>query len=85
MRRYIFGVVLVAGAALLAACGGGGSEPVAQTAQTGRLNLRIGDAPVDGATAVVIVFTGVELQPASGARVDIDFAALQSRKHAPHG
>lgn len=74
MRRHILGVVLLAGTAALAACGGG-SEPSAPGAQAGRLNLKIGDAPVDGATAVVIVFTGVELQPASGERVDIDFAA----------
>lgn len=74
MKRHILGVTMLAGAALLAACGGG-SEPSALGAQSGRLNLKIGDAAVDGASAVVIVFTGVELQPASGERVNIDFAA----------
>ena len=46
----------------LAACGGssGGGE------ETGRLTLRIGDAPVDGATEVVVVFTGVVLHGAGG-------------------
>lgn len=73
MRRHILGVAMLAGAAMLAACGGG-SDPSAPAAQVGRLNLKIGDAAVDGATAVVIVFTGVELQPASGDRVNIDFA-----------
>lgn len=76
MRRHILGVALLAGAAAMTACGGGtGSEPQAFTAQAGRLSLRIGDAPVDGATRVVIIFTGVELQPLSGERVDIDFPA----------
>lgn len=58
----------------LVACGGGGSP--SQPA-TGQLNLKITDAPVDGATAVIVVFTGVELQPAGGERVNIDFAARE--------
>jgi hypothetical protein len=56
----------------LAACGGGGSDPRPQEA-TGRLNLALTDAPVDAASAVIIVFEGVELQPASGERVVFDF------------
>ena len=31
---------------------------------SGRLNLAITDTPVDGATSVVVTFTGVEIQPA---------------------
>jgi hypothetical protein len=58
-------------AATVAACGGGG-DPKPQDA-TGRLNLALTDAPVDGASAVIIVFTGVELQPANGRRVVFDF------------
>lgn len=51
----------------LAACGGSGGG-----ADTGRLGLRIGDAPVDGASEVVIVFTGVELH-AGGSTRSIEF------------
>jgi len=40
---------------------------------SGQLNLKIGDAPVDGASEVVIVFTGVELHSAGGT-TSIDFA-----------
>jgi hypothetical protein len=53
----------------LAACGGssGGS--------TGQMTLAVGDAPVDGAQAVVVKFTGVELVPNSGNPVDVTFTA----------
>ena len=44
----------------LAACGGG-SSPSSST-----LNLGITDGPVDAASAVVVSFTGVELQPSGG-------------------
>jgi hypothetical protein len=44
----------------LAACGGGGSSSSAT------LNLGITDGPVASASAVVIAFTGVELQPSGG-------------------
>lgn len=44
----------------LTACGGG-SGSSGQASDMGRLNLRIGDAPVDGASEVVVVFTGIEL------------------------
>ncbi len=65
--RSIFGGIL-AGVTLLAGCGGGGSGG----GDTGSLTLGIGDAPVDGATEVVIVFTGVELHHAGAIR-KIDF------------
>ena len=42
-------------------------------ADAGRLSLGIGDAPVDGATEVVIVFTGIELH-SNGETRSIDFA-----------
>src|SRR5579859_1399123 len=32
----------------------------------GTLNLSIADTPVDGATSVIVTFTGVEIQPAGG-------------------
>lgn len=53
--------------ALVTACLGGDS--------TGRLTLAITDAPVDGATAVVVEFTGVEIKPAGGDAVNFDFDA----------
>ncbi len=53
---------------LLAACGGGGGG-----ASTGSLSLGLTDAPVDSADEVVVEFYGVELQPASGARITFDF------------
>jgi hypothetical protein len=56
--------------ALTAGCGGGSDAP---RDATGQLNLALTDAPVDGASAVIIVFTGVELQPAQGPRVVLDF------------
>ena len=50
--------------AALGACGGssGGGQ------DTGQLTLRIGDAPVDGAAEVVVVFTGVVLHGPGGPR-----------------
>jgi hypothetical protein len=71
VNRTLATAAILALTASLAACGGGGGAPSAPT--TGQLNLKIGDAPVDGASHVYIVFTGVELQSASGARVNIDF------------
>ena len=57
-------------ATLGAACSGGDGPP---REAIGRLNLALTDAPVDGASAVIIVFSGVELQPANGERVVFDF------------
>jgi hypothetical protein len=60
------------GAALLAGCGGGGSD--AGAPGNGQLTLGITDAPVDGATAVVVKFTAVELKPEDGAAFSIDLS-----------
>lgn len=49
----------------LAACGGSSGG---DGAASGRLSLRIGDAPVDGASEVMIVFTGVALNGPGGTR-----------------
>jgi hypothetical protein len=59
-------------ALLLAACGGGGGDGGGD-ASTGTLNLAITDASVDAAKAVVVEFTGVELQHSGGERIDYDF------------
>ena len=52
---------------LICACGGGSSSA------SGTLKLSVADAPVDGAQAVVVKFTGVELTGNSGSPVDITF------------
>jgi hypothetical protein len=45
---------------------------------TGQLKLAVADAPVDGATHVVVVFTGVELTGNGDDKVDIDFDTPKS-------
>jgi hypothetical protein len=63
--------VLIATALGLAACGGGSGD-------NGQMSLSVADAPVDGAEAVVVKFTGVELTADSGNPVDITFTAPKS-------
>lgn len=58
-------IILSAAVLGLVACGS--DDPT-----TGSLSVAITDAPVDGATAVVVEFTGIELQGPDG-RTDIDF------------
>jgi hypothetical protein len=60
--------------ALLAACGGSDGDSI----QTGTLKLGVTDAPVDVATEVVVLFTGVELKPVGGQAFSIDFAQPSS-------
>jgi hypothetical protein len=64
--------LVLAAAAALAGCGGGGSDGM----QSGTGTLRVGltDAPVDQADAVVVQFTGVELKPMGGAAFSRDFS-----------
>ena len=61
----------------LAGCGGGGGggSSSSASAETGSFSLSLIDAPVDGADAVVVEFTGVELKPADGESVTITFDA----------
>jgi hypothetical protein len=47
--------------AFLSACNSGSSSDPFAGGSTGSLTLSVTDAPVDGATSVVVVFTGVEL------------------------
>lgn len=62
----------VAAALALAACGGGG-ESASIAPATGQLSVGLTDGPVENATEVVVVFTGLELQRRGGDRVQIDF------------
>ena len=71
----IFVLALVS---LLAACGGGGNG-----SSTGTLNLGLTDASVDNAKAVVVEFTGVQLQSAGGDRIDHDFVDEATGDPAP--
>ena len=72
--RFIYVVILtffLAGS--IAGCGssgsGGGDGP-----STGILNLSITDAPVEGASKVVVKFTGVDLHHSSGNITHFDFS-----------
>jgi hypothetical protein len=62
-------------AALLAGCGGTGDG---SSGATGKITLGVTDAPVDGATAVVVKFTAIELKPEDGDAFTIDLAPAQS-------
>ena len=66
-RQLGFYGLLAATALGLAACGGG------STADMGQMKLAVADAPVDGAQAVVVKFTGVELTGNGGNPVTITF------------
>ena len=68
MDKTFFATVLAVPALLML---GGCSDD----ASTGKLSMAITDAPVDGATAVVVQFTGVEIKPADGSARSFDFAA----------
>lgn len=60
-------------APLLSACGGGGG------ASSATMNLGITDGPVASASAVVVSFTGVELQPSGGGSpVTFNFSSPQT-------
>jgi Domain of unknown function (DUF4382) len=61
------GSIMAAALLGVAACGGDG-------AGSGQMKLSVADAPVDGAQAVVVKFTGVELTGNSGNPVTINFA-----------
>jgi hypothetical protein len=64
-------ITAMAVAMVATGCGGGSDD----ASSTGAITLRITDAPVDHATAVVVAFSGVELQRAGGVRERIDFAS----------
>ncbi|HEY1991964.1 MAG TPA: hypothetical protein VGH71_05835, partial [Gammaproteobacteria bacterium] len=58
IRKYVTHPMLLLLAAALAACNGSSSSG------NGALTLAVADTPVDTATHVTVVFTGVEVQPA---------------------
>lgn len=66
--RALHGVLVAAALLGVTGCGGGSDAGSAQ------MKLAVADAPVDGAQAVVVKFTGVELTGNSGTPVTINFA-----------
>jgi hypothetical protein len=64
-------IAAMAVAMVATGCGGGSDSD----SSTGAITLRITDAPVDRATAVVVAFSGVELQRAGGVRERIEFTS----------
>jgi hypothetical protein len=69
----LYAAVLSGLSLLLAACGSGGYDD-----DGARMKLSVADAPVDGAQAVVVKFTGVELTPGSGGPVTITLSQPKS-------
>ena len=55
----------------LVACGGSSGS------SSSTLNVSLTDAPVDGASAVVIAFTGIDLQRTDGSRTSITFPSTR--------
>lgn len=64
----IYGVALAAGA--ITACSGGGGDAVGSD---GTLSLQLSDASVDDVTEIWVEFTGIRLQPRSGATIEIEY------------
>lgn len=71
-RLFLLGMV-AASATLLACNSGSSGGSSSSSGDTGQMSLAVTDAPIDDAVEVVIRFTHVELQPADGDRVRIDF------------
>lgn len=70
-QRTLLAGLIAAG---LSACGGGGSD----SGGTGSFSLSVTDAPVDGATAVMVTFIAVTLKPAEGDAITIPLDTPQS-------
>lgn len=79
LRKFRWIPAIAATALGVAACGGGsGSGMSGMSSPANQMRLAVADAPLDGATHVVVVFTGVELLPDSGNPVTITFSQPKS-------
>lgn len=72
--RVLRAATALALCASLAGCGGGGESQ----SGNGSLSVAITDGPIEDAEAVVVVFTGIELQHANGETLSIDFLSPKS-------
>ena len=66
---YPFLVLVLLVSFLITSCGGGDGS----AGGSGKLNLNITDAPIDGAYEVVVSFSGLTIKPAEGPAIDIFF------------
>lgn len=66
-NRFLAFICLLIATAMTAGCGDSSSD-------SATMGLSVADTPVDGATKVTVVFTGVQLHGDSGATTQIDFA-----------
>jgi hypothetical protein len=55
------------------ACGGGGGASA-----PGSISINLTDAPIDGASEVIVVFTGIELHQSGGSTTTLDFNTPKS-------
>ncbi|MDP3857473.1 MAG: DUF4382 domain-containing protein [Stagnimonas sp.] len=67
MRQIVIALMTAGLSAAIAGCGGNAQG-------SGQLSVAVADAPVDGATAVVVKFSGVEIKARDEAPVTYDFA-----------
>jgi hypothetical protein len=70
---WVAAALCAATAVALTACGGG-----SRSSGMGQMQLAVADAPIDGAQAVVVKFTGIELTGNDGSPVDITFTDPKS-------
>ena len=66
LRKSLGLSMLATGALALVGCGGSDDG-------AGLLTVKLTDSPVDEATEVVVVFTGLEIKPAGGESISVDF------------
>ena len=58
--------------------GGCGGDDMGASSAPGSISINLTDAPVDGASEVIVVFTGIELHQAGGTTTTIDFSTPKS-------
>lgn len=86
-RSLLFSVALMAIAALLAACSGGGSSPTntptgtpTSQAESGTIDVRVTDAPNPDVTAIVITASDIQVSQATASGSD-DWTTVLAGQH----